>query len=789
MADDKFTDWQAPPFETTPSYRYGWIEELIQQGDAWMSSQTPVINLPRNLRIFDAIFNDKSKSTLVTNGLRYFIRKFVETISDVREIALYGSDAPQFKPFAEITNRVAKAIYQESQFPRQLRKALQFATVMARGYLWPKCIATDYGWGERQIVFEPLGILDVVPVQIPASNEVDQSYAVTIYVYMPIAEAHGKFPLFQHLLKPVDHIDYKGRIQARRLDFQEKANYGDQGRGWGNLYTEIRYTFIRDLRINKANEEGKSFELPMGDPGTTWFYKVPYVGQSIPGGVENGQIKMREARKEDCRVYPQLRLIISNRGINQPMYDGPAYDWHGCIPPVQYSVDDWVWEGLGLSLIDSVGATEQTKRKHERMIDQILAYKKSPTMAYDRTATGGPSIENFDIFANNQILGVDGEPKKVLQAILLDELKVDEKDFKWLEMLEKMESRDLGLDDLGSLINLKMNVVGGDGFDKALESIGPIAKGIASSMEASNAKVGYRLKFLIPQYLDMNRLIEYVGPDHIISEFFDYEPSSMVPSHMDFEYGAGGVLPMRPDPMGEKDEQGNVKQNVIPSMFSPLERGKNFAKKTRLISVPNTLLKITQMQEQLKWMSLYGRGFPISPHTTAKKLGIEGYGDIPGSTEFEKWMNWKKLEIMIMAQLQQAAASLGIGGGLEGGGQGQTGKQHAGGRPASDKKAPKMAVKDRNSNPRPVIKTRDSHKITMSEEDIIEKNTDYLVTETTIKKDTSAEVLEEALVGRKATVSVCTRMLQGGKASITVIEKTKIAEKDRDAIRQILGMQ
>ena len=40
---------------------------------------------------------------------------------------------------------------------------------------------------------------------------------------------------------------------------------------FGNLYAEIRYTFVRDLRINNTG-----FELPMGDLGTTWFYKVPY---------------------------------------------------------------------------------------------------------------------------------------------------------------------------------------------------------------------------------------------------------------------------------------------------------------------------------------------------------------------------------------------------------------------------------------------------------------------------------------------------------------------------------
>lgn len=168
----------------------------------------------------------------------------------------------------------------------------------------------------------------------------------------------------------------------------------------------------------------------------------------------------------------------------------------------------------------------------------------------------------------------------------------------------------------------------------------------------------------------------------------------MIPSHMPEEY-VGGMLPLAEGP----DQQ----KIVIPSAFDKIERARRFAKNLRLISVPNTLLKITQMQEQTKWMALYGRGFPVSPHTTAKKLGIEGYGEIAGDTEFDKWKNWKMVELLIMSQLKQKAAEMGLGEGLEGGG--GTGKQHAGGRPATDQKEGKLKMKDKKSNPRPIVST------------------------------------------------------------------------------------
>jgi hypothetical protein len=222
-------------------------------------------------RIFNAVFKDDTKSRLVTNELKYDIRKFCETLAQVREIAGYGSDHPSFKKIAEMLDKVSKAVYLESDFPFQILKVLQYASVMGIGYLWPKVRADEYGYGERKLEFDALGLLDVLPVQVPPrSNNVQDAYAVTVYDYMPIAEAHGRFPLFQRDIQTVGPRNYRTQMQARRIDFAERNRYGQQGRSFGDLYAEIRYTFVRDLRINTTG-----FELPMGDMGTTWFYKVP----------------------------------------------------------------------------------------------------------------------------------------------------------------------------------------------------------------------------------------------------------------------------------------------------------------------------------------------------------------------------------------------------------------------------------------------------------------------------------------------------------------------------------
>ena len=693
MTKEPRIDWQVPPFTAPADERLAWIESQIQEGEGWLSNQKAYKELPRNIQIFDAVFKDNTKSTLVSNNLKYNLKKFVETVSDVREIGSYSSDAKQWKPFAGMINKTAKGIYIESQFPRQIRKVLQYATVMGRGYLWPKCKAGNYGFGERRIIFEPLGPIDVLPVQVPSNCDTQDSYVETVFEYMPIAEAHGKFPLFQSELQPIADTSYNSRVQARRLDFAEKFRAGgSQTRNWGSLYCEIRYTFIRDLRINVPLKNKKPSELPMGDLGTSWFYKVPYVGMDIPGGFRDGKRVTRKATIEDCRIYPFLRLIITSPGVDRPMYDGPAYDWHGVIPIVQYDVDDWAWEGMGRSLISDVGSIEQTKRKLERKMDQVIDTTLNPPMGYDRTANQGPKMENFDIFAGDARVGTEGEPKKIVQSLLPDEVRVVGEHFQFWELLDKLELMQLGVNDLGSLANLKMNI-SGDQIDKGLEAIGPIAKGIAGGMEAANAKVAFMLPYLIIQWLDTKRIISYIGPDNITPELFDMDPNSMIPSHMPEEY-VDGMAPMITDP----NDSGPLRSTE--SAYSLLERSRRLTTNIRLISIPETLLRITQKDEQLKLLTLKKQGAPIGWLDILPRLGVDNAGEVKGDTIIERFLNE---EIEMLKFKVEEAKLLAAAGIQPGGGPGQ-GK--GGGRPNSNKKKPDGYQKGADGGqPRAGVKT------------------------------------------------------------------------------------
>ena len=681
----QLTDWQVPNFESTPGQRQNWVEEAVQEGEVWWDHQPSAAS-----ESFLELLSCRGTEKLKSNSVKPDIRKFVETISDIREIATYDG-AEQFKEYVQLFNDVVKFVYSDSFFPRQSRQALQFAVGLGRGYLWPRYIRTDFGWGRGQVEFVALGPREVLPVQLPRSNDIQGSYATTIIECMGIAEAHARFPNFQDQLQPISRFKYSSNAQVRRHEFWDKYKYGQESQDWDRRYCEIRYTFVRDLRINRTGNM-----LPMGDRNTSWYYEVPSVGAMMSWIDPNNSLPAsKQATPEDCRVYPQLRLIISNPGMSTPLYDGPAFDWHGMMPAVQYDVDDWPWLAVGYSLLHDIAGVEKARRGFLDLIYQVLTTKMDPPLGYDLDA-GVPreDIKNFSwLNAKNLKLGVSGDPRAALRSLLPDGVEVTDQDFKMLDVFEKQGQKTLGLNDLSSLAELKFNLSDAN-FDKILETIGPIAKGISANIQVSQSKIAHMLKFIIPQYFTTRRMMSIVGPDGVAARVFDYHPNSLVPSHMDWE----------------KKKDGN--DQPLPSAFSQIQRAKWLAENLVVKSVPSQLMNITQMQEKMMYMNALQRGWPVSFSTAFKKIGIE-WNETSGATEFDKYKSEQfdilkmKAEAMQMLQLEQ-----GLPGGVPGApasgapptpGQ-PAGATHGGGRPPSGQEPPKLETRgSRDGNVRTTV--------------------------------------------------------------------------------------
>jgi hypothetical protein len=673
VAKDDNKRFQPPSRLETGKKRWGWIQDTIDDGERWLQTQPFWNDLDRAERIIrgqEMQKADENRSDLTSNRLKRIGREMVAAISDVRYPEdVWVSDNKAYADELKMFSKMARAVWYEARAPYGVRRLTQWSLAGGTGYFWPvfrRRIAVNSG--STGICFDDYGPRDVVPFMLDERNW-QETYANTIVKMVSLPKAHAMFPVFADQIRPVPKRRMQSGAVGARMAFINSLRGQSSNIPWVEQLCEIRYTLVRDLSINDTD-----MPIPMGDAGASWSYVVPPLKTDIPANdIKSGQRYMRPATIDDARLYPNMRLMITISGVQEPVYDGPAWDWHGMFPP-RFCSDEWVTEPMGLSVFRDVFDLERVRQFTERAIDMKIKAQMDPGMMYDQNAINAGTAEELDPWELRKRLGVDGEVDKVLKTIIPEALlKVGSEPFEWIKYLDESMDYYMGSNQVSALAKAKMST-GQEGAEDLLRMAGPIVRDICAGMETPMADVLEMQKYQNLQFFDTNRVMTYVGPDGITKETFDFDPSSIVPSHMPGE-DAGGA-----------------------SKFSRMERAKNFARELRLTPTPGYLHGQPQMQQKLLLLQGWRAGFPIDPARVAKVYGIENWE----SSDLQKWMDFKKIEVEFAAKLKEEGASLAPSPGPAANGAGGGNK---GGRPPSGTKPPAAKTKGSAEGPRATVTT------------------------------------------------------------------------------------
>jgi len=197
---------------------------------------------------------------------------------------------------------------------------------------------------------------------------------------------------------------------------------------------------------------------------------------------------------------------------------------------------------------------------------------------------------------------------------------------------------------------------------------------MSRSMEPPMRDLGVMVKYLICQYYTTSRVMQWIGAENVAPEVFDFDPSSLIPSH----------LP------GEATDTESPTDKIV--------RARVFADNLRFFITPNSLHEITQMAMKLGLIQLRKAGIMIDSQTIAEAWQIPNFGQIDGNTVIERFRNEKEMELELAARMKELAGGLGLGG--PPGAPGAGGKKPEG-RPPSGNAPPKL--KDKPTEARSTI--------------------------------------------------------------------------------------
>jgi len=678
-----YREWQVPSASSPEDKIIGWVNEATEEGLAWCKNQRGYPDWNRALNILAgredlSMTETNYRSKVSTNRLKRNTREITSTLAKLRPLWGYYSDNRAFSDKAELFNKIVRFWYLKQAVDRSVKESLDYAAATGKGWLRPVYRRTMYGTGKGDIYLKTYGAPSVLPVQLPQNNDWQEAYAVTIMEEMPVAMAHGMFPQHQHRLRPVTNRYWYmndgvrkavvGNWMARAFG---KIRRTSDETALSDLLVPIRYTYILDLAINTTGSVNpkNGIEIPMGEMGSSWAYKVPYVGQQIAVGKDpNGATLYRTADENDARLYPYRRLIISTDQVK--LYDGPAFDWHGMFPAISFSLDPWPWEPLGFSLVrdgyDLQNAINELARGN---MDKARG-QLNLSLAYDINATSQREAERFDPMQPRGRIGYDGQAIEgaPFQPVIPPEvLKIEPESIALWEKFENTMDTQHAIHDVAALA--KLRAVGSmDDIEKIMEANGPIVEDMSRAMEAPMRDLGVMVKYDIMQYYTTPRVMRIVG-DEGLEEFMDYDPASLIPSH----------LP------GESPE--------APSNASPAQRARHLADNLEFYIMPNTLHEIHQMTMKLGLIQLRKAGIMIDSQTIAEAWNVPNWGKLDGNTVLERWQSEQQMQLEQAAKLQMIGAELGLGG-PPGAAAPAQGKHNPEGRPPSGQAAPRLVSKD-----------------------------------------------------------------------------------------------
>jgi hypothetical protein len=662
-------DWQCPPAAMPEDRIIGWCNEACEQGHAWLKSQRGYPDIPKALDILAgkdvSPLQSSYRSRINTNRLKRNVREICGTLAKLRPFWGYHTDNDAYKSQAEMMNKVTRAWYLSTFADRRVREALAYTAATGRGWVFPQYQRAMGGTGKGEIILQTYGAPCVLPVQLPANGDWQSSYANIVLDEMPVWMAHAMYPKFQARLLPKSskywYMSDGVRQSAHGNVIQRIFGKGPRPAAdtvLNDLFVPIRRAYVIDLSINTTDRT-----IPMGEPGASWFYMVPALGSTMPNG--------EKANENDARLYPYRRLIISTDTVR--LYDGPGFDWDGMFPGVSFCLDDWPWEPLGFSLVHDGAPIQDALNEIYRGNMDKVRQELHPSLVYDINAVTAKEARAFDPFQPNARAGYDGsatDNPPFHNAVDVQTLKVSAESMAFAERLEGVMDEQQAIRDITALA--KMRAVGSmDEMEKVLEANGPIVEDMSRSMEAPMRDLGVMVKYRILQFYTVARLMQYVGADGVSREIFDFDPGSIVPSHL----------------------PGEPVDSASPT--SKLVRARTFADNLQFFILPNSLHEMTQMVMKLGLIQLKKAGVKIDSQTLAEAWQVANYGTIPGNTVIERYEAEQQMDLEQMARMKAIMDETGLTPpGAPGAANPGAGKGNPEGRPPSGNAAPALKQKD-----------------------------------------------------------------------------------------------
>jgi hypothetical protein len=693
----------------SPDEIFAWSQQMLSDARSYLRLQPAYKYIADGFDIINgdfAVTDVQSLSSVKTESTVRNYREIVAAQTNLRIIPSFKSEGEMYREQNSILNKGFMSWQNMTFADRRIRAAWQYACATGTAYIGPRYDPNYYYRGKGDLVWDAYGPLDVLPLGLAPSLQLQSAYAVAGRKKMPIHQVWRMFPLQRDNIKAnrVNTLG-KGMVIAQAVKFasavlkrfSQGARQPEEASTWDTV--DVYYIYVDD---DSVNETGVPRQImgPDGQWGTSWSYTVPFVGQEIETGrmLAGGRPEKRYAKREDCLLYPNRRLIIATDSciVNPAPEHQGSYRWDGKVPFVQLRCDDQAWNFLGMPVTRYGQSLEKLAIELWRGLGDQMNLSLNPSAFYDRNSTAqsmlqttNPRMPGLRVGLDMQLNNAGGQfvPMLPYQWYQANPAVIEAA----AKILPAMMKEQMGVADVTALARARQTPAG-DSTEKLLEAMGPLVKDESRNMEAAIRDLGEMWKSDWFQFATASRRMQMLGPDGVTEEDFDFAPGSLIPLEQKKQSdGSYTTLEMTQGPDGSWLYDPATENRMAPMAIQQFERARWHKNNFTFSVTPYSLNEFNSTTRKLFMLQLMKVGFPLSWWTLADTFDIKNFGpclvpDAEGGmrearNEIEKWI--AQLEI----QSRVAAAAQGQQGGKGGGKGGQRG------RPETFAKAPVLEQK------------------------------------------------------------------------------------------------
>src|SRR5882762_1216488 len=169
------SQYLAPHRTKDEDHKLGWLRETVEDGENYLKSQRSWKNIDKAIDILSGSGNDKipkGQSKVHLNMIKRDVREAIAVLANMRPIWAYKTDNSDFQNLATILNKMLNAWYHQTFADRSIRKGLQYAAGVGKGWVSPGWKSDFWVTGRGDIKLNTYGPRGVLPYQIGSDHDI-----------------------------------------------------------------------------------------------------------------------------------------------------------------------------------------------------------------------------------------------------------------------------------------------------------------------------------------------------------------------------------------------------------------------------------------------------------------------------------------------------------------------------------------------------------------------------------------------------------------------------------------